>query len=343
MAMFTDCSIEACKFSKIASTSTLMFEGGIIAAAAILLGLLAVHKQYALLKRFGLIAGGVLIFELFTQPLWNNHNMSDWAYLYIDISWILTLGWTLILFLSLLLVERGFGIKKQLPQFLLTILLSTVGGCIGEQSVLSLGIRTYSPEVQEALSGLVLPFSQAPMETLFYMPVFMTLVLSFAKYFEIVFKKIPLVPERKIVNWKSFVIAFVGVLLFEIMNEPAIQNIGWPAWSYIFLDVNILRIVIWVLILAIGGHLVHRFFIHHSPTQQFIISIVVLTILTIPIEGYLVAKGLRQYGPSLQAGFSGFRIPGTQLPAEILFAIPLYLTLIIAFVRYWTSVWENDL
>jgi len=320
-----------------------MFEVGVIAAAAILLGLLAAHKEFNLLKRFGLIAGGVLIFELFTRPLWNNHNMSDWAYLYIDVSWILTLGWSLILFLSLLIVERGFGIKKQLPQFLLTIVLSTIAGLIGEQIVLALGIRTFSPEVQEVLSGIALPFTQVPIETLYYMPVFMTLVVSFAKYFEIVFNKIPLVPQRKIVNWKSILIAFIGVFLFEVMNEPAIRNVGWPAWSYIFQDVNILRIAIWVLVLAIGGHIVHRIFVHLKPIAQFIISIVLLTILTIPIEGYLVVQGMRQYGPSLQAGYSGFHIPGTQLPIEIMFAIPLYLALIIAFVRYWSSVWENDL
>lgn len=319
-----------------------MFEVGIIAAVAMLLGLLVAHKQYALLKRFGLIAGGVLIFELFTQPLWNNHNMSAWAYLYIDISWILTLGWSLILFASLSIAEKGLGIKKQFPQFVLTILLSTVAGLMGEQIVLALGIRSYSPEVQEALSGSILPFTQVPIETLYYMPVFMTLALSFAKYFEIIFSKIPLLPERKIVNWKSILIAFIGVFFFEIMNEPAIRNVGWPAWSYIFYDVNILRIAIWVLILAIGGHLVHRFFVHHPPVAQFIISIAVLTILTVPIEGYLVASGMREYGPSLQAGYSGFHIPGTELPAEIMFAIPLYLALIIAFVRYWTSVWEND-
>ncbi len=320
-----------------------MFEVGVIAVAAILLSLLVAHKKYNLLKRFGLIAGGVLIFELFTQPLWNNHNMSQWAYLYIDVSWILTLGWSLILFVSLHIVEQGFGVKKQLPQFFLTLLLSTIGGLIGEHIVLSLGIRTYSPEVQEALSGITILFTQVPIETLYYMPVFMTMVLSFAKYFEIVFKKIPLVPQKKIVNWRSILIAFIGVFLFEVMNEPAIRNIGWPPWSYVFYDVNILRVALWVLILAVGARIIHRAFISFSTTFQFIASLIILTLITIPIEGYLVSTGMRQYGPSLQAGFSGYHIPGTQLPVEIIFAIPLYLALVIAFVRYWVSVWDNNL
>lgn len=347
--MLGSCTLAACQFDKSPTTGIFIFELLIVAVAAVLLVLLVTHKNYDLLKRFGRIAGGVLIFEIFTQPLWNSYRLGIASYLYVDVSWVLTLGWSLILFFSWVVADRFvYGTKKkkkgqEIQSFFLTLLISVIAGLIGEQIVLALGIRSYSPEVQSILTGIALPLTQVPVEAIFYMPVFMTLVLSFAKYWEIVFGKIPLVPQKRIVNCKSFLIAFIGVFLYEVMNAPAVRNVGWPSWSYAFYDVNLLRIAIWVLVLAIGGSIIHRLFIHTHAAVQFIASMFILTLITVPIEGWLVSSGMRQYGESLKAGFSGYHIPGTNLPGELLFAIPLYLALIIAFVRYWVSVWENDL
>jgi len=340
--MNTNCPLEACQFAKVASTPTLLFQLLIIAASVGIIGYLWSQKKWVLLKRFGLIAVGILIFELFTQPLWNNHFMSAWAYLYVDVSWILTLGWTLIIFGAWVFVDECLKPFKEVVQFFYTLLIAAIGGLIGEALVLALGIRTYAPEVQEVISGFT-PLLNLPLESFFYIPLFMALVLSFVKYWELIINKIPLAPYYNLVHWKSVLIAFIGVFLYEVMNEPAVGNVGWPEWSYLYHDVNAIRIVLWVILLGIGGHLIQKFFYRHTPFVQFGIALLLLTLFIIPVENFLLVNGLRQYGETLQAGFYGMLIPGTQLPGEILVAIPLYLTLMIAFIRYWTAVWDGEL
>ena len=59
----------------------------------------------------------------------------------------------------------------------------TLIGIAAEEVVLGLGIRAYSEAVRSVLSGMKI--WRAPIETLYYIPVFMTLVVSFARYWEI--------------------------------------------------------------------------------------------------------------------------------------------------------------
>lgn len=340
--MSPNCSLEACQFEKIANIPTLIFELLVIALSIGVIGYLVSKKNWVLLKRFGLIATGILIFELFTQPLWNNYSMSWWAYLYVDVSWILTLGWTMIIYFAWLITEKYIHPPKEYQRFFYTLFISAITGLAAEAVVISLGIRSYSPEVQEIISGYT-PLFNIPLEAFFYIPLFMTLVISFVKYWELIINKIPIAPYRGVVHWKSVVVAFVGVFLYEVMNEPAVANIGWPEWSYIYHDVNLIRIILWVLILAIGSHIVNRGFYKQSPFVRFGTAVMLLTLLTIPLENWLYTHGMRQYGETLQSGFYGITIPGTNLPAEILFAVALYVTLIIAFVRYWVAIWDKDL
>ena len=82
--------------------------------------------------------------------------------------------------------------------------------------------------------------------------------------------------------------------------------------------------------------------IKENLVKRFIAYLAVLTTITIPIENFLVAVGVRQYGESLTNNFSGFVIPGTVLAIEVLFAIPLYLALVIAFIRYWEIILDNN-
>src|SRR6266550_743159 len=65
----------------------------------------AAIAAFLLLKRFTpklwlralVMAAGVFLFELFTSPMWHNEHLGRWAYVYCDVSWVLTLGWTTLL------------------------------------------------------------------------------------------------------------------------------------------------------------------------------------------------------------------------------------------------------
>jgi hypothetical protein len=52
---------------------------------------------------------------------------------------------------------------------------------------------------------------------------------------------------------------------------------------------------------------------------------------------------MRVYGPSATANFTGFRTIVGNLPVEVVVAIPLYLALVICFIRYLDRISAPDL
>lgn len=158
----------------------------LVVSAILVLSLTLVNKKA--IQRFGILLFGVLIFEFFTQPLWYNQNLSSWAYIYQDVSWLLTVGWAAILLFAISIIDR-FTDMGEARRFFFQLLLSTFLGVIAEGWVLLLGIRAYSPEVLGRLSGIIIPLTNVPIESLYYMPVFMALIISFTRYFEIGFKE----------------------------------------------------------------------------------------------------------------------------------------------------------
>jgi len=159
----------------------MIFEIGVILISlTILLFLYKLDKHS--LKTYGLIFLGVLLFEYFTQALWLNKNLEPWAYLYLDVSWIITLGWSTIIIASKKIVELYFPTWKAPVKFLSSLVLVTIIGYFAEATVLGLGIREYSSAVLNIASGVKIGL--VPIEALYYIPVFITLVLTFAAYWQ---------------------------------------------------------------------------------------------------------------------------------------------------------------
>jgi hypothetical protein len=175
----------------------------LIILLSIILVLYLNKKNNKTIKRYILIFLGVLIFEFFTQPLWKNLNLGPYAYIYQDVSWVLTLGWSTIVLISFFIIDKKTRLRET-KKFFLYVLLSSIIGIIAETIVLKLGIRDYSPEVKALLKGVNIPFTNVPIEALYYIPVFMSLIIGFVRYFELSFSKelkaidsIPLLIENK--------------------------------------------------------------------------------------------------------------------------------------------------
>ena len=66
-------------------------------------------------------------------------------------------------------------------------------------------------------------------------------------------------------------------------------------------------------------------------------------VLFLPFEILLIKTGYRVYGESSTANFVGIYTPLMHVPVEIILAAPMYLTLVIAFIRYWRITLDNDL
>jgi hypothetical protein len=332
--------------------STITFE-----VVVLLLVLAACAWMWRVVPRFGLrflaTAAGVLIFEVFTAPMWRNEKLGAWGYVYHDVSWILTLGWTTLILGASTLVDHLAPRRREGVRFVLTlgILLPLV--IVAENVVLWLQIRDYAPEVKAVLSGPREPgvspatiphyIGLAPLEILYYVPVFTALVLGFAKYWFFVIDDTALAPVRRQRWLRSLGLTALAVLLFELMIEPMVENSNFPSWSYFYRDLSFLLTGLWVVMIAAVGLFVQHFLGSRPIPQRFAAALFLIAALALPVESWLIHNGYRVYGPSATANFCGYNTWLTGVPVEIAFAIPLYMALLFGFIRYWEIVGENRL
>ena len=282
--------------------------------------------------RFAIVACGVLIFELFTGPMWRNLKMGSWAYLYQQVSWILAIGWSTLILSAIVFVDRFAARKSEIVRFAITLGILTPVVFGFEVLLGALGVRHYSPEVMQTVCGLQV--AGVPIEALYYVPVFLSLIIGFYKYWSFVIDDIPVVPLFRTPWLRTLGITAGAVLLFEFMIEPMVVNHGFPQWSYFYKDMSFILTGLWILALWVSINLVDKFLPHWDLAHRFLVYLGVMAVVSIPVEGWLIQNGYRIYGPSAVANFSRLTLPGTQVPLEVCFAIPLYFALVIGFIRY---------
>lgn len=332
--------LSTCAVDRTPTLAGVLFQLAVVAASAAGLALLSRRVEH-LGRRFGVMALGVLIFELFTAPMWHNAHLGRWAYLYRDVSWVLTLGWSVLFLLVVELGDRLLPGWRAWRRFLFDVVLLTVLVVPLEWLVVRLGIRSYAPEVRAAAVGGWI--DGVPVAVLYYVPVFTALVLGFYRYWCLVIDDVLLIPMRRIRWGRGLLLTLAAVLLFELMVEPMVSNRGLPAWSYLHRDVSWLMSGLWVLVIAITAAVVTRIGLQLSLALRFLMAVGIATAVALPIEYGLLAAGIRVYGPSAIANFSGFTLPVLRAPIEIAFAIPCYMALVIGFIRYWDVAIDNRL
>lgn len=318
-------------FDKTPTPGTIGFEVAVVAgflAAMILLPRLIRRVPLRLM----LLACGVLIFEVFTGPMWRNLKLGSWAYLYQQVSWILTLGWSTLILGVVVYVDHAAARRQELVRFgiYLAVLTPVVFGL--EVLLGALGIRRYSPEVMQSVCGVQL--WGIPVEALYYVPVFLSLIIGFYKYWSFVIDDVPVVPMARAPWLRTLGITAAAVLLFELMIEPMVINQGFPPWSYFYKDMSFVLTGSWIAAVWLATNLVDKYLGHWDLGHRFLAYLGVMAMVAAPVEGWLIASGHRVYGPSAVANFSKLTLPWAQVPMEICFAIPLYFALVIGFMRY---------
>lgn len=330
-----------CTFDKAPTPIILGFELIVLIVTVVGFNILS-KLQTQVWLRFLLASIGVLIFELFTSPMWHNYRLGVWAYIYHDVSWILTLGWTILILSTVTIIDRLFPSWREWKRFPLYLILLTVIAFPIEIFLVAVGIRSYAKETLAALSGIQI--LGVPIEALYYIPVFLSLVICFYKYWSfILIDDKPLVPLKNRKWIRSFFLAFLAIFLFEIMVEPMVDSSKFPRWSFIFHDISFLMIGIWILIVGVAAVIVGRFFIDYPTPVRFLIAVGVTSALAVPIEAWLIHHQLRIYGENVIDQYTGYQISLLDLPIEVAFGVPFYMALIIAFIRYWESVIDNRL
>lgn len=332
--------LATCNFDKTPTLPIIIFELFIALGFAVSMFFLPKVKD-KIWQRFGVMAVGVLIFEMFTAPMWNNHRMGEWAYLYHDVSWILTIGWTTLILTTVLVLDKLLPNIREAQRFI--IYLGTLTFLIVPLEIwaVNINLRSYSPEVYKILSGAYL--FRVPIEVFYYVPVFTGLIISFYKYWSFVIDDVPLVPLKRRKWLRDITIAFTGIFLFEVMIEPMATNQKLPQWSYIFHDISFFVPGVWIVVIAITAILVGKFFSHFPIIYRFLIALSITTSLAVPIEAALIRNGFRVYSVSAQHYYTGVFMPVLNIPIEVAFAVPFYMALMIAFIRYWENILNNNI
>lgn len=136
------------------------------------------------LKIYLITAIGVLLFEYYTQALWFNQNLETWAYLYLDVSWIMTLLWTNVILFSIYVVDTLKPKYSEVKKFFSSIGLITVFVLIIEWILIRTDIRGYPPVILELYESLPRLFGIIPLKEVIYVVAFMSLVVAFTKYWQ---------------------------------------------------------------------------------------------------------------------------------------------------------------
>ena len=306
--------------------------------AAVSLLVLARSDRHVV-RKFLVVALGIFIFEFFTSPMWNNHKLGAWAYVYQDVSWVLTVGWAGLILCVIACVDRACSGRREWARFLLYLAALTGIVPILEWMLVRLGIRSYSPEVLASGGRLC---GGVPLGAFYYVAVFMALVISFYRYGSFILLKTPVVPVKRRKWLRSLLISFLGVFLFELMIEPMVVNAKLPHWSYVYRDISILVTGGWIIIVWLAVNLVDTLWIHVDLLGKFLRYLFVIFVVALPIESWLIVHGYRIYGPSTVSAFSGFVVPVARVPVEIAFAIPFYFALVVSFIKYWEIILDNN-
>lgn len=132
-------------------------------------------------KKMIILFIGVLLFEIMSEPMWKNYSLDSWAYIYHDVSWIITLGWVNIFLISILLVDHLFKKFEEKKKFWLYLLFVTIITTPIEVILLSTGIRGYASELTSTMSGMYIPLTSAPIEIILIIPLIAALVIPFYK------------------------------------------------------------------------------------------------------------------------------------------------------------------
>lgn len=157
----------------------------------------------------------------------------------------------------------------------------------------------------------------------------------FALYSYMKYKKYKNVEQR-------LFILFIGILMFEILSVPMWHNIGFESWTYIYREVTLTLTLGWLSIFMASMLIIDHFFHKETEKRRYFYYLLLIEAIYVPLEIFLLTINMRGYSKELIATMTGFYIPFTTIPIEVVWAIPLFAALVITFYKYINCLVEHD-
>ncbi|MCF7898591.1 MAG: hypothetical protein K9L31_01420, partial [Candidatus Pacebacteria bacterium] len=253
------CHTAACSFDKTPTQGTILYQLFILLFTVAALVALSKFKKNIMAHYFVMVTGA-FVFEFFTAPMWLNQHLGGWAYIYHGVSWVLTAGLASMTLTIVLLVDIFMPKLKEVQKYFLSIALLWPIMVFIEKLVVNLNIRGYAPETELSFTSTMIPVIGMSWLAVLYLPLLFSLIIAFYKYFYFQLDKKLLLPINKSKLLRNLVLTFIGVFLFELLVGSMVNNVNFPAWSYIWRDITILLTGGWVLVIWISTWLVDKFF-----------------------------------------------------------------------------------
>ena len=178
-----------------------LYELTVIAIAVIAFLILRKFDK-KILRNFVIVFIGILLLQYFTQALWLTVGLAKWSYLYQGVNWIITLGRTTMVIVSMAIIDFFFPKFSERARFGLYFIPILITGLIGETISSSRGTIQYHPKLLESFSGITI-LGSVPIEAIYYIPVFMLLAISFARYWQIILDSNQTSKKKDIVKKKG--------------------------------------------------------------------------------------------------------------------------------------------
>lgn len=331
-----------CSLDRTATSQTIIYQILVVIFVVTTLIVLSKYNKN-ILKHFFIASVATIIYDFFTAPLKFNLHLGQWGYIYHTVSWVFPLGFATMVILSAFLVDKYFSKSKELVKFAISLSLLVLFSLLVEKFiVVPLGIRSFPPETISAFSSDRIKFLwNTPLLEILYLPVYLSLVLAFYKYFSLEVDNKLIVPVKKAKLLRNFFITFIGVLLFELTVGSMVNNKNFPEWSYIFKDITLILTISWTILVWSITHIIDKILINDNIYERFFAYLTVITVLTTPAEAWLMQNGFREYSKTAVENFSGYIIPLMNIPVEVVFGVPFYFALVIGFVKYITYCLDN--
>ena len=266
-------------------------------------------------------------FQLFTASMFSTERLGPWAYIYINSSWITSLAYGTYVLWADFLANKKFP-KYSIRNFLLASGIATVLTLLSELVMIKLGIRVFSAPLLAAFSGAAINLFYV-----YYCIIVSLILMAFYKYWNLAIDRVTIIPIKKI-SGISFITVFFAILAFDIMTETMVQNVGFPAWSYVYNDISVFLTLIGTVIVWTAITLVNRFLNYYDVLKKYVFNFLFAIAPVFALEVYFIKHGMRLYAQETIDNFSGLTIPVIYMPVEVFFGSMFYLAIVLPFASY---------
>lgn len=283
--------------------------------------------------RFFALAFGVFCFEGLTWAMWNNAHLGNLAYIHNDVSWVMTLIWTGLIFLNKFLYESICQSKTLIKEFAYVTLGSSILWWITLTILKMIDIFSYSITMESYVSSSVNIF-WIPVEAIIYFPVFIFTSYTFYKYWELAMYDRHLFSHYSISLKKDIVISACTILLIGYLMHPLLQMTLWSTF---------VLVIVYLVGLMFTSFMVGQ--IKDVPLfQRYIAGIFVLSMFGMIIVSLMMDHSMISLSQSIKDTHTvnTVLVPWLSISDVEFVGIVLFSCLLIAIVRYFKIVTDNS-